>query len=97
MSKTLIYSTGIISLLAVVSYFSPWTFGATRTALGIYLPAFFWFLFAWIFVLVHIGAAIVMKVKGKEEWKHHAVSAGMGILAYIIVGTGVMNGYSVTV
>lgn len=91
------YISGIFSVIALVFYSLPWTYGATHSALGFYIISFLWFLFAWILMLLHLILGIYNLEYKNNNWKHHITAFGVLIISYIILFIAISNGYMVTV
>lgn len=95
--KVLYYIAGVFSVFALGFYSLPWTYGATHTALGFYIIAFFWFMFAWLPLIFHLVLGITEKVRKNKNWKHHIITSGLIVISYILLFIAMSNGYMVTV
>lgn len=91
------YIAAIFSNIALLLYSLPWTYGANHTTLGFYLIAFFWFIFAWIILLVQIIFCIKLKIAKDINWKHHLLASCLIVISYVGLLIGILNDYMVTV
>ena len=80
------------SLLCVFFYYSPWVIAANRDMLGLYILSVFWFLIAWIFVLIRLA-----KSKNRPLDKHEICSLIVVGLCYLVIIISSSNGIVVTV
>jgi hypothetical protein len=92
------YIIPAISFIFAFLYFMPWV-GHSYESLGFYVWAVFWFLVAWIPMVVHLVFAVKNRMKKEEKRpvQNHLVAAGMILFSYLIVGIGISQGYFVTV
>lgn len=91
-----IYVTAILSTIALLFYFSPWIIDP-HSALGFYLVAFLWFLFAWIILIIHIILFVKLRIAKNRKAKHHLLAFVLILVSYCILFIGVFNNYVLTV
>lgn len=93
-----IYIIPAISFLCSFLYYLPWIADPGKS-LGAYIIAFFWFLAAWIPLLIHLYLGIRKKIKKEEGniYLPHLVVALCILISYGIVVIGIVKGYMVTV
>jgi len=91
------YISGLFSILAVLFYTLPWSYAANRTALGFYIFAIFWFLIAWIVMLIQVIVGLVKREKNNPSWKHILYSAALIAISYAGIIILYQNDYIVTV
>jgi hypothetical protein len=91
------YIVGIFSIIALLFYSFPWTLGTSRASLGFYIISFFWFMFAWMFLVIQLFFGIYDKIKNNKNWKHHLIASSLIIISYIVFFIMLSKGYSVTV
>jgi len=86
-----------ISLFMSFLYYTPWLLAANNFNLGLYLLAFFWFTFAWLFIVYFVLKTLIYRRKKNPEWKDDLVGLSMMVASYVIVGIGLASGVMVTV
>jgi hypothetical protein len=91
------YKSSIISVLALIAYFSPWWYGAIHTCLGFYILAFLWFLIAWIIFLIQMLKFIKLKKNNDASWKYSLSNSIIILISYVVLFLGWMNNLIVTV
>ncbi len=95
--KLKLYLSAILSILALIAYFSPWWSGASRTNLGFYILAIFWFAIAWIILLFNIFKIIKLRKSNFENKKFYIINALVILISYVLLIIGWMNNFMVTV
>jgi hypothetical protein len=96
--KRISLAAGIFSPIALLFYFSPWISNQPQDALGYYLFALLWFLFAWwLFAILNIFFLIKLKLKKNPTWIWHLFSAVSIIISFIVFRVACINGIYLTV
>lgn len=90
------YTAAISSYIALFFLFLPWIFNTDTILSMLYSLAFFWFLFAWLILLVHIISVVVLIIRRNSNWIHHFIASVLIIISYIGLLWGTSNGYIMT-
>jgi FtsH-binding integral membrane protein len=90
------YLAPVLSIIALLAYFSPW-YGDAHECLGFYILAFLWFLVAWAAILVHLIFMALCIRKHDKNWRHHLIAVFIVSSSYIGLFIGLVNNYIVTV
>jgi hypothetical protein len=91
------YISSILSLFFTVLYFSH-LYIDLGLALTLHLVSNFWFLCVWIFVIIFkIISIFDVKKENSIIYKNQMYSFYIIIFTYVLVITGVLNGYGLSV
>jgi hypothetical protein len=96
MKQARYYIAPVISIIALVAYFSPW-YGDPHKCLAFYIFAVLWFFVAWFAIPFNFTCMILCLRKHDKSWKHHLIAATLIIICYIGLFIGIANSFIVTV